>query len=335
MVKLALRDSKTATRPYLLVNTALAKHVPADPADVLEYFACLGKKVNGVCDGQSCLVIGFAETATAVGAAVAAEIPNAVYVHTTRENVTGAELVAEFNEEHSHAKNQALYLRGGRGQLETYDTLVFVEDEVTTGTTILNFLRNVGWKGKVVVSALIFNDINEKVFVDFDAKFVCLEQYSTQDTRLIGIDGFVNPRAGVAIDEYLERCRTLSELLINEIDEADIDGCDVLVIGTEEFMYPAICLARDIAKTARSVKTHSTTRSPILPRSDGEYPLKTRDSFASAYDKERTTFLYNLAKYDTVIVISDSEIFNLTELLFVIESYGSKNSYAVMVRNNV
>jgi hypothetical protein len=337
MVKLALRDSKTATRPYLLVNPRLAKHVPAEPADTLEYFARLGKKVNEVCGRRDCLVIGFAETATAVGAAVAAEIANAVYVHTTREAVAGAELVTEFSEEHSHAKNQALYLRGGIARLRQFDTLIFVEDEVTTGTTILNFLRSVGWKRKVVVSALIFNEFNEEVFAEFEAEFVCLERIGTQGVRCIDIVGFKNPRVGVAVDEYLTCCRKLADRLIDEIsgiDPADIDGCDVLVIGTEEFMYPAIYLAREIAKTARSVKTHSTTRSPILPRRDDEYPLKTRDCFASVYDKERVTYLYNLTKYDTVIVITDSEAANLTELLYVIKSYGNAKIYAVTVRND-
>jgi hypothetical protein len=334
MVKLALRDSKTATRPYLLVNPLLAKHVPAGPAAALEYFARLGRKVRDVCGERNCRVIGFAETATAVGAAVAAEIADAVYVHTTREAVAGAELVTEFNEEHSHAKNQALYLRGGITRLTQFDTLVFVEDEVTTGTTILNFLHSVGWKRNVVISALIFNEFNEEVFADFDADFVCLEKINTQAVRHIDIVGFKNQRIGVPINEYLDSCRELTDSVISEIGTADIDGCDVLVIGTEEFMYPAIYLAREIAKTAQSVKTHSTTRSPILPRPDSEYPLKTRDSFASVYDNERVTYLYNLAKYDTVIVITDAADGDLAELLYVIKSYGNMNIYAVTVRND-
>jgi hypothetical protein len=152
--------------------------------------------------------------------------------------------------------------------------------------------------------------------------------------RYISADGFKNPRVGVDISEYLDSCRELTERLVNEISAADIDGKDVLVIGTEEFMYPAIYLAREAAKTASAVKTHSTTRSPILPRPDGGYPLKTRDSFASVYDGGRKTFLYNMAKYDTVIVITDAEAANLTELLYVIESYGNKNVYAVTVRND-
>jgi hypothetical protein len=337
MVKLALRDSKTATRPYLLVNPLLAKHIPAEPAAALEYFAKLGRKVNKVCGERNCLVIGFAETATAVGVAVASEIANAVYVHTTREAVTGAELVTEFSEEHSHAKNQALYLLGGTTRLTQFDTLVFVEDEVTTGTTILNFLRSVDWKRNVVISAWIFNEFNDEVFADFDAEFVCLEKINAQAVTYINEDGFKNPRIGVAANEYQACCRRLADRLIygiDGIDLADIDGCNVLVIGTEEFMYPAVYLARRFAKTAQSVKTHSTTRSPILPRPDSEYPLRTRDSFASVYDKERVTYLYNLAKYDTVIVITDAADGDLSELLYVIKSYGNMNIYAVTVRND-
>ena len=84
-LKIAFRDSATATRPYVLVNPLQAKHLPSVPSATLEYFARLGDKVAATCEGERVLVIGFAETATAVGAVVASAVENAVYVHTTRE----------------------------------------------------------------------------------------------------------------------------------------------------------------------------------------------------------------------------------------------------------
>ena len=57
-------------------------------------------------------IIGFAETATAIGNYVAAKLPNCVYeMQTTREELLGEEPIIEFFEEHSHAKQQLLYGR--------------------------------------------------------------------------------------------------------------------------------------------------------------------------------------------------------------------------------
>lgn len=57
---------------------------------------------------QTKLVIGFAETATAIGAVVAERIaPDCVYVHTTREQFPAANQWIEFLEEHSHAVEQS------------------------------------------------------------------------------------------------------------------------------------------------------------------------------------------------------------------------------------
>ena len=48
-LKLALRDSKEATRPYLIVNPLMAKHLPVKPSYSLEYFQELGKKMSEIC----------------------------------------------------------------------------------------------------------------------------------------------------------------------------------------------------------------------------------------------------------------------------------------------
>lgn len=332
-IKIALRDSKAATRPYALVNPRLAKHMPAEPSQALEYFMRLGEKVAAICARGRVLVIGFAETATAVGAAVASAIENAVYVHTTREQMPDGKLAAEFEEEHSHAKNQALYLNEEFKDLSRFDCIVFVEDEITTGKTILNFLKKIRWNGKIIISALVFNGFDMGAFSEYDAAFACVQR--TGEVKFLEFAGFRNPRAGVYISGYLGRCENLSDKIIASLDAADINDKDILIAGTEEFMYPALYLGRKLEKTARSVKSHSTTRSPLAPKADSpDYPLKTRDSFASVYDGSRTTYLYNLAGYDTVIVMTDSDKSGCDELLRVIRSYGNQMIYFVRVIND-
>ena len=106
------RRQNNAKRSFLVVNKLQAKHIPADPSASLVYFKQLGQIAAKSCKRhERVLVIGFCETATAVGAAVANEIPDSTYCHTTRENM-GIEPTACFLEEHSHAVDQNLYLQG-------------------------------------------------------------------------------------------------------------------------------------------------------------------------------------------------------------------------------
>ena len=58
-------------RSYLLVNPLQAKHIPVSPAAALEMMGALGNQVAAKYP-EARLVIGFAETATAIGAAVGA-----------------------------------------------------------------------------------------------------------------------------------------------------------------------------------------------------------------------------------------------------------------------
>lgn len=74
-------------RTYLLVNPLQAKHIPVSPKASLGMMKALGDMLaNKYPDTK--LVIGFAETATAIGAVVAESFSSkCVYIHTTRENV--------------------------------------------------------------------------------------------------------------------------------------------------------------------------------------------------------------------------------------------------------
>ncbi|MBR4382460.1 MAG: phosphoribosyltransferase domain-containing protein, partial [Selenomonadaceae bacterium] len=77
---------KNTRRNYLLVNPLQGKHLPTSPTIALEMMNSLGFLVAEKFSAAR-LVIGFAETATAVGALVAKNISDdCFYLHTTREN---------------------------------------------------------------------------------------------------------------------------------------------------------------------------------------------------------------------------------------------------------
>ena len=71
-------------------------------------------------------------------------------------------------------------------------------------------------------------------------------------------------------------------------------------------MYPAIYVAKKIEEMNIDVKCHSTTRSPIAVSLEDEYPVHIRYELTSLYDDNRRTFIYDLEKYDKVIIVTDA-----------------------------
>jgi hypothetical protein len=336
-ISVAVREAN-AKRPYVLVNHVMAKHVPSDPAQTLSCFESLGKKAAVQTAGKRTLVIGFAETATAIGAAAASQIPNCVYTHTTREAYPQDKRIVSFSEEHSHAVQHILFSSLSRADFQGFECVVFVDDEISTAKTIRNFFRElqgkhiIGQNTQIIVASLIsgraasenLNAISAKsVFLSetpnicFNESAACFSRFlpdidfkrdvdfkrENNVPQIIEISGFVDPRLGVLMSDYYKACCGFAEEMTELIR---CDDKNVLVIGTEEFMYPALVVGRALGQAAQSVKVHATTRSPIMPCREDGYPLFSRASLRSCYDDERRTFIYNLRKYDAVIVLTDS-----------------------------
>ena len=84
-------------------------------------------------------MIGFAETATAIGAQAAITL-GTKYIQTTREVIPDARYLF-FSEAHSHATEQKLVKDDIDRVINDIDRIVFIEDEVTTGNTIMNIIK--------------------------------------------------------------------------------------------------------------------------------------------------------------------------------------------------
>ncbi|GGP56206.1 phosphoribosyltransferase [Streptomyces abikoensis] len=138
LLGLALR--RNPKRAHLLVSNVLGKHVPASPAAVYEAGAGLGRRVRallGDADAARAVVLGYAETATGLGHAVADGLGLAPYLHSTRRAVPGVASVGGFEEEHSHATSHLL-LPEDPAFFTGDGPLVLVDDEFSTGRTVLN-----------------------------------------------------------------------------------------------------------------------------------------------------------------------------------------------------
>ena len=118
------------------------------------------------------------------------------------------------------------------------------------------------------------------------------------------VKGAPDPRVMTDGKTLCSACSELAERICSRMDKRA--GENILVIGTEECMYPAIFTGTELEKRGYRVRTHSTTRSPIAVSGDPDYPLHRRYKLKSLYDSERTTFIYDVDKYDRVLVITDA-----------------------------
>ena len=335
LLKIAKRY-KNAKRNYLLVNPLQAKHVPVSPRKSLEMMRALGALVREICPNPVCL-IGFAETATAIASVVANEIPvDTLYLQTTRENCAGN--LIPFFEEHSHAPEQ--WICFDALQALTGGTIVLIDDEISTGKTVLNFIDQFSKYTKNIrafdfLVASIINRIPDEKLEDFaehSVRFVSLLHPSDLDyseiVKNLSVTGPDMPihtdhpqpkyisltapafhaRNGIGNHSYYLENRAFAESAYRHLHPSLNSIKTVLVLGTEECMLPAILLGEIIEQKMGevSVYTHSTTRSPIGISDSQDYPILNGFRLHSFYAAERETYLYNIHTYDLIIVVSDS-----------------------------
>ena len=95
---------------------------------------------------EETLFIGFAETATALGHAVFNMFQsNATYIHTTRELLPDIQQFVTFEEEHSHATSHRVYSEQPEKLLQA-KRIVLIDDEITTGNTVVNIIETLRMK---------------------------------------------------------------------------------------------------------------------------------------------------------------------------------------------
>ena len=361
LVRIAKRENNTR-RKYLVVNRLQGKHIPVSPKEALQMFRSLAELIKEAYPSERLLMVGFAETATAIGASVAIEC-QAAYMQTTREVIDGVDYLY-FSESHSHATEQKLVKTDLDKIIGKTDRIVFIEDEVTTGNTILNIVRLIQKTYAQPVSfavASILNGMNEEALEKYknlnipvhylvktahDTYTEIAEQYQADGTCHIctkpqekeveqqkevqqqiemqqtkeaqqpievqEISGWINARRLHTADTYKQECEQLWQEIqqkygYTKYTKETETGRRILVLGTEEFMYPALYVGAKLEEAGYTVRMHATTRSPIAVSKEEKYPLHTRYELASLYDKNRTTFVYDLAEYEEVLVLTDAQ----------------------------
>lgn len=319
---------KNPKRDYLFVNKYQAKHYPSQANTTIQLFKELYEQIKKHLSSQErVLIIAFAETATAIGQAIMHfslenDNLNAVfYLQTTREDLNTSIQTLSFEEEHSHATNQKLYYRE---DIPEYDTILFIEDEITTGNTILNFITEfkklnkktkyavasiLNWQNKSHASTYREENIDTIYLIKGQLKddvpsisidYQNLPENNLDQNEKVTLSSKNNPRLGLTQTEFRNYSKSL-ETLISKLDDypLDSDSYKVRVIGTEENMWLPILLALHIG-----AKVRSTTRSPIAISPEDNYLIKNAIHLPSAYNSQRSTYLYNVTEeVDRYIIV--------------------------------
>ena len=132
------------------------------------------------------------------------------------------------------------------------------------------------------------------------------------------------------IGEYFSQCDSAGNFIVELVKRKKITG-EILILGTEEFMLPAIISGNNLEMENYSVVTHSTTRSPIGISSDENYPIREGFKLRSLYNSTRTTFIYNLKRYDAAIIMTNAENFfaGVEDLNSALKLHGVENIFLV------
>lgn len=330
-------------RDFLFVNENQGKHVPVKPSKVYELVEQLYKlSYMELANKSNILVVGFAETATVLGEIYFEYARNAYnglpaldvseFVTTTREVVNGLSVPLYFSEEHSHATEQKLYV----ATQAAVNTVVFIEDEITTGKTILNLVNQLkvqytDIKNFYVVSVCnwqtssykeMFEENNIKAISLYHGTLKSMTDKLDLDTDTLKIYDTINC---TVVREFEGRAVTVREFICSAAMESTnnnlvmdvvsyilehykIKRDDVIeIIGTEEFMGLPLKIARILENCDCNVYFHATTRSPIVVSKD--CIISDGAMLSSAYDSDRKTYLYDMDTIDSnyVFIFTDCD----------------------------
>lgn len=214
-------------RNFLFISKVLGKHIEAKPKVCKEIGLKLArlivdKEERSYKNNEKISVIGFAETATGLGMAVASYIKNSYYITTTRECITELKSILKFEEEHSHATTHKCFPLD-KDKLVNSEKIILVDDEITTGKSMINIIKELNKvtnaKKFIILSILDWrNEENRKVYDDLVSK----ENINVEVLSLISGDIKVNDSA-IYIDNNDEVINDTTYVLnYNVLDRIDL-----------------------------------------------------------------------------------------------------------------
>lgn len=290
-------------RAFLVVSKVLGRHIPAAPALMRASMRDLAAEVPEL-PGPT-LVVGLAETAVCLGQGVYEELARrpgftGLSLHSTRQ-VLDHPLLCRFEEPHSHASAHLIYRPKGI-DLAAFRNLVLVDDEISTGTTLVNLaaalIEHLPGVERIVTAAL----------TDWSGEGAWLARMPRPAERASLLQGLLRWEPGDAPPPADAAAFASAAPALGQLDQrhnfgrlgwsgaslpvpdAPVPpGAAVRIICTGEFTFPPFLLAEQLAAQGHDVVVHSTSRSPALPGGAIRHSLAFDDNYRTGLPN----YLYN------------------------------------------
>jgi hypothetical protein len=293
---------RNARRSFLIVSRLLGRHLPARPSAM----RAAARELAGLIPAdlrEPMLVIGLAETAVCLGQSVGEELVrlgrDAAFVHSTRQQGDHP-LLCRFDEPHSHAASHLIYRPRGI-DLAAIRSLVLVDDEVSTGTTLANL-------SQALVAALPgVERIAIASLTDWSGGSDWLARLPRPATSVSLLAGSLRWQPGPAPVDA--EASPLPAGAFGTMPEPDFGrlgaagpfalpdpptlppGAALRIIGTGEFTYPPFLLAERLEQQGHDVLVQAASRSPVRVGGPIASALRFRDNYGAGV----ANYLYNAA----------------------------------------
>lgn len=304
---------------------------------------------NSIHKIENSIVIGFAETATAIGVPIAKAI-NAYYVNTSREPIVSIKSCLDFEETHSHATSHQCLLKNV-SKLQDAKTIILVDDEITTGNTMLHLIENLeknlpGKKRKYIIASILdwrseedrfkFKNFTEEKNIDINCVSLVSGTFSTddftvypkQECELITETDKVIPIESSFMYQYEKTSYGMERYLLNtgrfgmnrfDRIEADCRSASEFINSTlnNEKRILVLGHGENIYIPSRiasylNADFRTTSRSPIYISENDNYPIKSKHKF---FDRGIEYYFYDKdfieEYYDKVIFITETNGLNI------------------------
>ena len=320
-------------RGFLFVSRLLGKHIPVKPSTMTATYDQLLQQLY-FAEDEKLLCLALSETATCLGAGVYSKIKGKypdldTYFQQTTRYACANDFMLSFKEEHSHSTEHLIHYPKDSELYASRTTLLLVDDEMSTGKTLLNLLLALEPKLPKLKRVILCSLTNwmptasyskiEATFPRLKIEFPALlygtfsfEQHSTFQPKnpIPKLDITQNfcdqiqrleSRIGYTSDTRLrleasQRCLQLSTKLPTTQP--------ILVLGTGEFAYAPYLLACELEDRGFSVWFQTTTRSPILFGN----AIQSKRTFKDNYNQGIDNYLYNCLpnEYSHIVVCTET-----------------------------
>lgn len=310
-------------RGFLIVSKILGRHIPATPADLREALDALAGGIAPDLPGPV-LIIGMAETATAMGQGIHAAYvrdtgrTDVLYAQTTRQT-DGREALLTFEESHSHASSHLVLTPRSSDIADIYATartLIIVDDECSTGKTfaalsasVLPHLPSIerietvvltDWSGGAYIETMPLPTVRHALLKGL------LTWTAVPHSPLIApLAAAANTHGRVPVNGTPARYGILvpAEGVADQSGLPLVRGERILVLGEGEFTYQALVAGETLTAMGNDVRVQGITRSPVLEGGAIGDTCRFPDPYRSGAD----CFLYNAlgAAYDRIVIIGE------------------------------